>query len=801
MRLITFSLLILLLSFRGLFAQTPIDFNNFDEKLLTQKIYLKLNEVRDSLGLSPFVKDSVLTAAANNQAKYLKKVDNLVHNQDNPNMASVEQRVESFKGTHEKVAENVDLIYTDRPFTVYKEKAPIKINTYESAALAFVRSSLNTSSNSINLVNREFSATGIGIGIIPEKKCIYIAQVFGPMAYNFPSSIKNKDKKIFYPSKKINIENAFGIEPSNEVVCGKCAGDFNKIPDYVENKIVVENGKVYYSFGDLGLFNKTFPETEGVFSLSVDIVLRSQFPCSSGNIVHRSFAFDGIMLVPIPLKDLLKSNSKASSNALYAYLGDIPTELKNDEYVCNLMVIKDNHLCTYYVDYPRIPSSRSVISTEFFVDTLLKSEISKKKNLKFTIPFEKDKSVYSEQDIRPFYDSLHLNKYNITEVVVLAYSSIEGSTERNQELQKSRAESIIQVLQSFQLNDTIKRVIKAQENWDQFYRDVKNTPFNYLTTFSKEKIKEALQSDSLSKAMEFLLARERKAILFLKIVERIDLTRNKDSLAVHFKNALARKDIPVATTLQTAIFDAIGNGELSADLLPTLTPPKTKEFAQLINNQILFRQELGQKFDYIGELNQASALDPTNVFIKYNICDLTLKAWAADSSYLQAPEGFMKNIKALYNTKIDKKLVNKLYLNFQILIAPYFLSNKKYKYRDDAINLVKKYYKTTELNSDDLLAVAKFFAESGRAAWALEILFPIMQKGEYSEDMLFNFLSIAITRPDLFEKKEFESYFLKAKDMNPLKFCSLFGTEKINFMLFKEEELKVYFCRACSPKQ
>ncbi|WP_028982202.1 CAP domain-containing protein [Sporocytophaga myxococcoides] len=801
MRLITFSFLILLLSFRGLFAQTPIDFNNFDDKLLTQKIYLKLNEVRDSLGLSPFVKDSILTAAAINQAKYIKKVDNLVHNQDNPAMATVEQRVESYKGTHEKVAENVDVIYTDRPFTVYKEKEPMKINTYESAAFAFVRSSLNTSSNSVNVLNREFSATGIGIGIIPEKKCIYIAQVFGPMAYNFPSSIKTKDKKIFYPSKKINIENAFGIEPSNEVVCGKCVGDFNKIPDYIENKIIVENGKVYYSFSDLGLFNKTFPETEGEFSFSVDIVLRSQFPCSSGNIVHRSFAFDGIMLVPVTLKELLKSNSKASSNALYAYLGDIPGELKNDEYVCNLIVIKDNHLCTYYVDYPKLPSSRSIISTEVFVDTLLKSEITKKKNLKFTIPFEKDKSVYSENDIRPFYDSLNLNKYNITEVVVLAYSSIEGSTERNQELQKSRAESIIQVLQSFQLNDTIKKVIKAQENWDQFYRDVKNTPFNYLTTLSKEKIKEALQKDSLSKAMEFLLARERKAILFLKIVERIDLTRNKDSLAIHYQNALAKKDVAVATTLQTAIFDAISNKELSADLLTSLNPPKTKEFAQLINNQILFRQELGQKFDYIGELNQTSALDPTNVFIKYNICDLSLKAWAADSAYLQSPEGFMKNIKALYNTKIDKKLVNKLYLNFQILISPYFLTNKKFKYRDDAINLVKKYYKTTELSSDDLLTVAKFFAENGRAAWALEILFPIMQKGEYSEDMLFNFLAISITRPDLFEKKEFESYFLKAKDMNSQRFCSLFGYDKVNFMLFKEEELKVYFCKACNLKQ
>ncbi len=62
--------------------------------------------------------------------------------------------------------------------------------------------------------------------------------------------------------------------------------------------------------------------------------------------------------------------------------------------------------------------------------------------------------------------------------------------------------------------------------------------------------------------MEFLLARERKAILFLKIVERIDLTRNKDSLVIHYQNALAKKDVAVATTHQTAIFDAISNKEL-----------------------------------------------------------------------------------------------------------------------------------------------------------------------------------------------------------------------------------------------
>ena len=40
-----------------------------------------------------------------------------------------------------------------------------------------------------------------------------------------------------------------------------------------------------------------------------------------------------------------------------------------------------------------------------------------KKEMQFVIPFEKNKSTFSEEDIQPFYDSLKLNLYNIKKII------------------------------------------------------------------------------------------------------------------------------------------------------------------------------------------------------------------------------------------------------------------------------------------------------------------------------------------------------------------------------------------------
>lgn len=778
------------------YSQTSLDLKTFREKALADMIYNRVNQIRDSLNLPPLKRDSILELAAKNQSQYLKKTENTVHTQEDPNFATLDLRVEYYKGTHEKLAENVDLVYIDKPFTIYKEKNTIKINSYEGATYAFIKATLNATSSFVNLANKEFYTTGIGFSIDEEKKALYITQVFGSSPYYFPASLKSKEnKKNYYPSKKASIDNAFGIKQGTDKTCSKCIADFNKTPDYVEKKLVIENGKIYFLFGDLELFNQMY--ADGTVSFSADIVANSQFPCGQGNIIHRSFAFDGIMLKPVGTKDLVKRNTQAGENKLYALLGDIPKELASQELICNLLLIKENQLCQYYVEFAPIKSKRSLINTEVFVDTVLKSEITKSKNLYFTIPFEKDKSTYSEKDIKPFYDSLQLNKFNIKSATVMAYSSVEGSSERNAELARQRAESIVKVFQSYQL-DTIKKIIKSQENWDQFYRDIKNTPYAFLSSLDKAQIKEKLQVDSIAKALEPMLKRQRKAVLYLKIVEKIDLDKDKNTLITHFIKAMSKKDIATATTLQTSIFDAISNGELSYEAVELVQLPKSKEFAQMINNDIIFRYSIGRKFDYIKELTEATNLEPSNVYIKYNLYDLTLKRWNDSLIAPSSTDALLKNIKALYNTKIDKKLVHKLYLNYQILITGFFLETKKYKYREDAVGLVKKYYKSIDENQEDQFSVAKYFVTNNRPEWALEILFPVMQKGEYTEDMLFYFLSIAIPRSDLFEKKEFEAYFLKAKNLDRQKFCKLFGEDKLNFYLLRLEQLKEYYCGTCN---
>ena len=111
----------------------------------------------------------------------------------------------------------------------------------------------------------------------------------------------------------------------------------------------------------------------------------------------------------------------------------------------------------------------------------------KNKTLKFKIPFERNKSNYSQADIKPIYDSLSLTDYNIKGINIKVYSSIEGIASRNEELQELRAKSIVAALQSFQ-KPTIKTVVSTSENWVDFLNDIKSTKYRTLLILNKKQI-------------------------------------------------------------------------------------------------------------------------------------------------------------------------------------------------------------------------------------------------------------------------------------------------------------------------
>jgi uncharacterized protein YkwD len=778
-------------------AQSPtdkIDLKKFNEKYLSELINSKINTLRDSLKLHKLEKDSLLEMAAKNHSAYIKKTDDISHLQPTPEFSNLEKRVEYFKGTQEKLSEIIDVIYLDKPTQIYKEKETIKIYTYGEAADFYFKNSFNTSAHYEIMTKRDFYTSGISFGINDERKCIYVVQVFGSRAFRFHHSVKHKDnKKTFYPSKKLNIENAYGLQPYDEKICAKCVDKFNLIPDYIKYGLTVENKRIYFSFSDIAVFEKLFPE--GDEAIAVDVVHLDQFPCKAGNMLHRSVVHDGILFKPLSKSEILKNNTKKEGNEIKVFMGDCPYT-NPDEFELNLLLVKNNVLCDYRLNNPIPIAKTEIMEIDLYTDTLSKSEILKKKNLRFAIPFERSKAEYQEKDIKPFYDSLNLNKFNIKELTILAYSSVEGSAEKNLELQKMRAQSIIRVMQSFQL-DSIKTIVRTIENWDQFFRDVKNTPYAWMSTLDKPTIKEKLQQDSMLIALEPILKRERKAIISLKVIEKIDLAGDKHELVKHYMGALAKKDVANSSILQSTLFEAISAGEMKYDMVGLVTIPRTKEFAQMLNNDVVFRYANNIPGDYIKNLEEASALDPSNLFIKFNMYNIQLKSWADSSVIVTNPDPIIKNIKALFNTKVDKKMVNQIYLNYYILVTDLYKKNQKYKYRDEAVGLVKKYYKTVEATQKDYLILANYFVAHGRKDYAIEVLQPIVQGGEYTEDILFTYLSLIL--PDLngYEKNSTVSLMKKARELNKDRFCKLFGVEKLKFQLFKSEELKDLYCETC----
>lgn len=552
MKKITYLLILLFsLSLAASFSQNPtdkIDLKKFNERYLSDLINSKINALRDSLSIQKLERDSILEMATKNHSSYIKKTDDIAHLQPTPEFSNLEKRVEYFKGTQEKLSEIVDVIYLDKPTQIYKEKETIKIYTYGEAANFYFKNSFNTSDHYEIMIKKEFYTSGISFGVNEERKCIYVVQVFGSRAFKFHHTVKHKDnKKTFYPSKKINIENAYGIQPYDEKICTKCVDKFNLIPEFVKYGLSVENQRIYFKFSDVAVFEKVF--IDGDEAIAVDVVHLDQFPCNAGNMLHRSAIHDGILFKPMTKSEILKNNTLKDSKEIKVLMGDCPYP-SPDEFELSLLLIKSNTLCDYKISESAQIIETKIMDTDLYTDTLSKAEISKKKNLRFSIPFERSKSEYQEKDIKPFYDSLNLNKFNITELTIFAYSSVEGSAEKNLELQKQRGQSIVKVLQSFQL-DSIKTTIRTIENWDQFFRDVKNTPYAWMSTLDKATIKEKLQQDSMLVALEPILKRERKAIITLKVVEKIDLAGDKQELLKHYMNALSKKDVASASILST----------------------------------------------------------------------------------------------------------------------------------------------------------------------------------------------------------------------------------------------------------
>ncbi|HMR15372.1 MAG TPA: hypothetical protein PKD13_02720 [Mariniflexile sp.] len=599
------------------------------------------------------------------------------------------------------------------------------------------------------------------------------------------------------------------VFPGNDrdVVCQQCTQTFAQKPKEVQFSVVRENDNLYFQVNDKAWFNQLFKNpTDGI---AVDVVSKERYGCLEIRLGNPQIK--GELLKPIYTTNL-KSGLKPYANQLFrVFVGKIPNTLINKELESNILFLTNNNLCRYNTIYHLESYPWDLLDMGMYLDSLTYNPkkvkpimdegfVMKYKTLKFKIPFKKNKSEYSQQDIKPIYDSLRLTDYNIKTIKIKAYSSVEGSVERNLELQQQRANSIVAALQSFQ-KPTIKTDVSSSENWVEFLNDIKGTPHDNLKNLTKKEIKVKLDAN-LSTALEPILKHHRKALLELEL-EKKDTYKNMapDVLLAQFHTAITSQELEKAMEIQNSIFEKIKEKEITPDFLRKMEIPKQSKFVKIFNKNAAFRsmQDVRQSLIVYNELLELEKLAPNNGEVKYNIAAIKIILWRNKAVEVE-PNKLISQINALKNYKIDASLIDRMLVNIHIIKAETLMQQRDYANKDKSVAFINSTYKNFPLSDYDYLSLAQFFSYYANTDLSVKLLENKAKSIDIDEDLLFYYLNLTLIDKQLTQDENYRTIMLNAININKARFCKLFNsidTGGVTFQLLEDDYLSDTYCENC----
>lgn len=568
------------------------------------------------------------------------------------------------------------------------------------------------------------------------------------------------------------------------------------------------NGDVYFTMSNKDWFNKLF--TGAHDGVTTDLVSKDQFGCQTP-LPDPHSVNKGFVLPPVYTADLMKNMKEIVQGRVTVKIGRIPPGLAKKELEGNLVIVKNGVVCHYtsFVDIERM--EWALLPMGLYTDTLLNVDISDDtteraqqfytKKLQFNIPFSKGKTTYNTSDLQPLYDSLQLKDYSIKSISIRAYSSVEGATQVNNQLQKQRAHSIIKALQQFQ-SPEIKTTITSSENWLEFYDDIARSPFKELASLGKFDVKKKLLDKALLDKVETYLSNHRKAVITIYLNKRTGFEKtNADTLLARFRKAIADKKPAQASIVQDAIFERVANGKLPQEYIDKLEIPNDKIFSDLMNNQVSYKLSLNLTLDYeaLEELKEIEKLAPENGRVKYNICVLNFHFWQYDSTIVQ-PAEFLQYINDLPKFGINASLVKRMLINYHIVMCGFYMDRFDYLAKDNSIEYIYRNYVSLPLTDADMLALARYLSYYSHSLAAEKLIEKRVQQLDVEENLLFYYINLKLFKPYSFTEEAVKKAALNAININGPRFCRFFNSiDKggASFQLLRYDELRPLYCESC----
>jgi len=643
--------------------------------------------------------------------------------------------------------------------------------------------------------------TYIGLNCVSDAgdKRVYISAMFGNYQ-SFNGGVKHKaELKVPFNTKSKKLKDP---DPRN---CKNCTN----FKDYenLHNGLSVEGDKVYLEYSNIRYLKKLLKRpTDG---LAVDIVQKEQYSSSDYNIMDNSVRNKGVMLKVlkkdklfaknlVPLDDPKKKNKKP--NKLRVEMGIFPKGITGD-YELNLLVIQNGFVCkTVLRSYMEYTDNEASTPIEMLPMTESLAAIkppyepkSESALLTFNIPFEKNKSEFKQEDVKPFVDAMHEPDFNIDGLYLYAYSSIEGDSVNNAKLQRKRAESVTKVLEQMQHNK-ISPIIVTNDSWVLFQLEMEDGKYDYLTKLSKhEAIDKINHTKGLAEELEPNLAKERFAQVVMDVTYDISGAKEEKFCVVQFNRIAKAGNTKQAYRIMDYIAEKIKQKKYAQTSLSALEIPNTDaKLVGLQMNKVYYNYVLNNKVvsdeDYKTIL-ELQKIDGTNNTINYNalFCKIQLDSVLGSKS----DQTDMQNkIDALYKSDIPKKLVDGLNMEWQFKIMDAIDSVPgAEEQRQACIDKIKSFYNFKEGGSkQNALKLAYAFARGKDYKFASDFLEPYLNTKDVK--VLYAYIAIASHVPEKFFSHKFSYALSEVKKQDPAKYCKLFGNPFLSFQIMDNPDIK-----------
>ncbi len=594
--------------------------------------------------------------------------------------------------------------------------------------------------------------------------------------------------------------------------CKHCIELLKGTPPEIQFGIQRENNNQLYFVASS---KKWFVELlkKGIDGLAIDIVNKDRYACEKESINKKQIV-RGDIQKPIYTKELKKRMLESQQGELVIRLGLLPKKYHDQDIEFNLILLKSKNLC-YYNNFYNLPTYRwDLLEMGMYLDSLThKSENSalnldqkgyviSHKTLRFEVPFQRNVSRYSSDDIQPLYDSLRLSDYDIKRINIRAYSSIEGKESRNIKLQNERANSIVYALQEFQ-DPEITTEIKASENWVEFMNDIVYSNYSYLSKLSKDEIKLELKNKELAEDLEPYLRNHRKAIITMELQKKNKFEKaSPERLVQMFKSSLSVNNLDQAIEIQNAIFDKIRHQNLATSYVDQLEIPAKNEFGVLLNKNVTFKYLIDQAsvYETFLELKKLEDILPDNGHVKYNLVACKFKVWLLGDHSIDG-EDFKSEINALRKYNIPSSLVKRMLINYHIVMCEYNMQKADFYNKDKSLRYVYSKYRYLPLSDTDYLCLAQYFSSYSKYDWAKKLLRTKAKQIDVDEELLFYYLNLTIIDPSITKKSEYKSIMLNAININRSRYCKMFNANKsggVTFQLLENDYLRSMYCENCN---